>query len=200
MNYYNTRDKQIYTEQCLRERGVISNKRNSLSDMQDIGYYPVSYDYQLFNVLLQHQEPSELVIDDKNKIAIQKFKIVENTLDDAKKACFEHLSEIFSEYTQYKCKEVFLKSSLGFKINADGISQGYLSGLINQNSKSINFKDYDNEFHTITSEDCKTLLNECYSNMLGLKQQKFDIENKIKQAKVVEELEKIDFNFVMSEF
>ena len=59
---------------------------------------------------------------------------------------------------------MYLTSSKGFRINADGRAQDNLKGLISL-GVTCRFKDYDNEFHSGTTvEDLNLMLLECYQN------------------------------------
>lgn len=96
--------------------------------------------------------------------------------------------------------DMYVISSLGFKINADIRSQNNLKGLISVNADTVNFVDYNNEIHKLKSSDLNTLLIECSKNGENLYKQKWAYAEKIKACKTIAELEKIDFNFVMLDF
>ena len=112
------------------------------------------------------------------------------------------LAEISAEahkYSQYECGEMYLTSSKGFRINADGRAQDNLKGLIAL-GVTCRFKDYDNEFHPGTTvEDLNVMLLECYQNGASLYQQKFEYEARVDAAKSAEDLY-FDVIFSMADF
>lgn len=112
------------------------------------------------------------------------------------------LAEISAEahkYSQYECGEMYLTSSKGFRINADGRAQDNLKGLIGI-GLTCKFKDYDNEFHDgITVEDLNLMLLECYQNGASLYQQKFAYEARVNAAKSAEDLN-FEVTFLMADF
>ena len=112
------------------------------------------------------------------------------------------LAEISAEahkYSQYECGEMYLTSSKGFRINADGRGQDNLKGLIAL-GVTCRFKDYDNEFHPGTTvEDLNLMLLECYKNGASLYQQKFEYEARVDAAKSAEDLN-FEVTFLMADF
>ena len=94
---------------------------------------------------------------------------------------------------------MYLTSSKGFRINADGRAQDNLKGLISL-GVTCRFKDYDNEFHPGTTvEDLNLMLLECYQNGASLYQQKFEYEAMVANAKSRDELN-FDVVFDMADF
>lgn len=96
--------------------------------------------------------------------------------------------------------DMFVVSSLGFKINADLRSQNNIKGLIAVNADTVNFIDYNNEIHKLTQKDLNTLLIECSKNGENLYMQKWAYTEQIKACKTIAELEKIDLTFEMLDF
>lgn len=96
--------------------------------------------------------------------------------------------------------DMFIISSLRFKVNADIRSQNNLKGLISVNDDTVNFVDYNNEIHKLTQKDLNTLLIECSKNGENLYMQKWAYAEKINACKTIAELEKIAFDFVMLDF
>lgn len=127
--------------------------------------------------------------------------LAEKTLSELKS---EKLSELTTLCHNFDDKlvnnDMFVVSSLGFKINADLRSQNNIKGLIAVNADTVNFVDYNNEIHKLKSSDLNTLLIECSKNGENLYMQKWTYAEKIKACKTIAELEKIDFNFVMLDF
>lgn len=126
---------------------------------------------------------------------------VEKTLEQLKA---EKLLELVSICRNYDDRlvnnDMFIISSLGFKINADLRSQNNIRGLISVNADTVNFVDYNNEVHELTPSDLNTLLIECSKNGENLYKQKWAYADKIKSCDTVEELDLIDFKFTMMDF
>ena len=95
---------------------------------------------------------------------------------------------------------MIIKSSLGFSINADLRSQNNLRGLIAVGVEPINFVAADNSVKSLTLEQLNTLLNECAQNGQHLYLLKWQYREQIEQAKTVDELNAIKFNFTMKDF
>ena len=96
--------------------------------------------------------------------------------------------------------DMYVISSLGFKVNADLRSQNNIKGLIAVNADAVNFVDYNNEVHELTPSDLNILLIECSKNGENLYKQKWAYADKIKLCETVEELDLIEFNFTMLDF
>ena len=108
------------------------------------------------------------------------------------------ISQKASSYSEYKCKEMYVVSSLGITIDADIRSQTNLRALIDLGSP-CRFKDYFNDFHDLTVDDLKILLNECILNGFSLYNQKFTYEQIVKDATTDRELD-FDIEFYMKDF
>lgn len=120
------------------------------------------------------------------------------------KAKTEKLSELKALCHNFDDKlvnnDMFVISSLGFKVNADLRSQNNIKGLIAVNADTVNFIDYNNEIHKLTQKDLNTLLIECSKNGENLYMQKWAYAEKINACKTIAELEKIDLTFEMLDF
>ena len=123
----------------------------------------------------------------------------EPSLEELKAKKLAEISAEAHKYSQYECGEMYLTSSKGFRINADGRAQDNLKGLIGI-GLTCKFKDYDNEFHSGTSvEDLNIMLLECYQNGASLYQQKFAYEVRVNAAKSAEDLN-FEVTFSMADF
>jgi len=128
-------------------------------------------------------------------------KIIPKTLDELKSEKLSQLTTLCHNFDDNLVNnDMYVISSLGFKVNADIRSQNNLKGLIAVNADTVNFVDYNNEIHKLKSSDLNTLLIECFKNGENLYKQKWAYAEKIKACKTIAELEKIDFNFVMLDF
>ena len=151
-----------------------------------------------FGWLDNHYDESELTLIG-HIYYLKGYEKPESTIEELK---VKKLAEILAEahkYSQYECEEMYLTSSVGFKINADHKSQDNIRGLIDL-GQSCAFKDFDNVFHENTSiEDLNVMLHECYANGAMLYQQKFEYEAMVANAKSREELY-FDVVFDMADF
>lgn len=126
---------------------------------------------------------------------------VEKTLEQLKAEKLLELASICHNFDDRLVNnDMFVISSLGFKINADLRSQNNIRGLISVNADTVNFVDYNNEIRELTPSDLNTLLIECSKNGENLYKQKWAYADKIKSCETVEELDRIEFNFTMMDF
>ena len=125
----------------------------------------------------------------------------EKTLEELKEDKLDELTAITSKFdNQLVNNEMIVKSSLGISVNADLRSQNNLRGLISVGLEPVNFVDSENVSHSLSLEQLNTLLNECALNGQNLYLQKWSYKSQIEEAKTVEELNKIVFNFEMKDF
>lgn len=125
----------------------------------------------------------------------------EKTLDELKTDKLNELSNITSKFeNQLVNSDMIIKSSLGFEINADLRSQNNIRGLIAVNVEPVNFITADDTLKSLSIENLKTLLNECALNDQNLYLQKWDYKSQIENSQTKEELDSIEFNFVMKDF
>lgn len=135
---------------------------------------------------------------------VKRFQIcapAEKSLSELKSEKLSELTAITSKFdNQLVNNEMIVKSSLGFSINADLRSQNNIRGLISVGLEPVDFIDSENVSHSLSIEQLNTLLNECALNGQNLYLQKWSYKSQIQQAKTVEELNKIVFNFEMKDF
>ena len=152
-----------------------------------------------------HMDESELTFVPNNKeltsgiYYIKGHEKPESTIEELKAKKLAEISAEAHKYSQYECGEMYLTSSVGYRINADHKSQDNIRGLIALGQPCA-FKDFDNVFHENTSiEDLNVMLYECYANGALLYQQKFEYEALVANAKSREELY-FDVVFDMADF
>ena len=152
-----------------------------------------------------HMDESELTFVPYNKeltsgiYYIKGHEKPESTIEELKVKKLAEISAEAHRYSQYECGEMYLTSSVGYRINADHKSQDNIRGLIALGQPCA-FKDFDNVFHADTSiEDLNTMLTECYANGASLYQQKFEYEARVDAAKSAEDLY-FDVIFSMADF
>ena len=124
-----------------------------------------------------------------------------HNLDELKSDKLAELTMITAKFdNQLVNTDMIIKSSLGFSINADLRSQNNLRGLIAIGIEPVNFMTSDNSVQSLTLEQLNVLLNECAQNGQHLYLLKWQYREQIEQAKTVEELNAIEFNFTMKDF
>ena len=129
--------------------------------------------------------------------------IPEKTLDELKAEKLEALTAYAGQFDQYKCDDMYVTSSIGgYKFNADIRSQTNMQGLIDvlADETTTLYKDYDNEFRTMTKADLAVLKSECLQNGQYLYQQKWAYRAQINACTTKEELAAITFEFKMKDF
>ena len=155
-----------------------------------------------YGYLEQHYDESELTYIGTPECGtwyLKGYEKPEPTLEELKAKKLAEISAEAHKYSQYECGEMYLTSSKGFRINADGRAQDNLKGLIGI-GLTCKFKDYDNEFHDgNTVEDLNLMLLECYQNGASLYQQKFAYESRVNAAKSAEDLN-FEVTFSMADF
>lgn len=127
----------------------------------------------------------------------------EKTLEELKAEKLEALTVYAGQFDQYKCDDMYVTSSIeGYKFNADIRSQTNMQGLIDvlADDATTLYKDYDNEFRTMTKADLAVLKSECLQNGQYLYQQKWTLQPKINACTSKEELDAIEIKFEMLEF
>lgn len=157
----------------------------------------------IFNEIIKNI-PDNFSID----YVLERFTPIEWAKSDSEKTLEELKSEKLAELTSITSKfdnqlvntDMIIKSSLGLSINADLRSQNNIRGLISVGLEPVDFIDSENVSHSLSIEQLNTLLNECALNGQNLYLQKWSYKSQIQQAKTVEELNKIVFNFEMKDF
>lgn len=105
--------------------------------------------------------------------------------------------------TQLINKDMYIKSSLGFIVDADKDSQDNVQGLIDilpNDELTIQYRDRDNEIHNLNKSQLETILKEMKLNGVELFNQKWGLESQIENARSESELNQIDLTFQMKDF
>ena len=164
-----------------------------------------AYTADSLGFLDNHYDESELTFVPSNKeltsgvYYLKGHEKPESTIEELKAKKLAEISAEAHKYSQYECEDMYLTSSVGYKINADHKSQDNIRGLIGLGVQ-CRFKDYNNEYHPGTTiEQLQTMLTECYANGAMLYQQKFNYEDMVANAKSREELY-FDVVFDMADF
>lgn len=125
------------------------------------------------------------------------MKTEEDKFNEAKQ---NKLSELHNA-AESALKTAGVKSSLGFKIDANEDAVRNLNGLVDIGHNDVSFCDYDNVIHEhITAEQVKIMRNEVLLNGQNLYAQKWTIRQQINEAESIEALNNIQIEFTMLDF
>ena len=147
------------------------------------------------------KEHYKVTVDDSFHASIE--VIPEPTFEEKKAKKLEELKNYASQFDSYKCKEMWIISSVGgYKLDADIRSQTNVEGLIRMLGEGEHtlYKDYDDTFRDLTRENLETIDLEFKQNGAALYQQKFATEAAINAASTEEELNAIQIQFTMRDF
>ena len=121
--------------------------------------------------------------------------------------------EVFKQQKALIVKQAFLNwrnnqatliSSLGFKADSNERANTDVSGLLiayeNNQDALITFRDADNEFHSLTYAQVKTLQCEIIENGNFAYEQKWTFDAQVENATTKEELDSIEVVFVGKNF
>lgn len=116
----------------------------------------------------------------------------------------EHKAALFENNLN---KDMYFQSSLGFKCNGDRRTEANIDKLIRffdleatGEPKTVDYRDYDNQTQKLTKEQLTTLLTEHVTNGNLLYKQKWQMQVAINSAQSIDELNKINLDFVMHDF
>ena len=119
-------------------------------------------------------------------------------LDELKSDKLAELSTKASSFEQTENKEMYIISSLGYKVNADPKALRNIEVLIELGVTQ--FRNYDNENVEVTTDNLKTIKSEIGINSVKLYQQKWAMQDLINKAETIEELNSIEIKFTMMDF
>ena len=121
--------------------------------------------------------------------------------ENAKNSKLAELTAITSKFdNQLVNTDMIIKSSLGFKVNADLRSQFNIRRLINVGIEPVSFIVADNTTVDLSLAQLNVLINECEENMQYLFDLKQSYKKQITDATTKEELDTIDLQFIMKDF
>ena len=135
----------------------------------------------------------------RDTLEIQEYEEPVKTLEEIKQELLQKISFESDKFENNKCDSMFITSSLGFRVNADRRSLQNVENLIRIGQETI-FKDYDNQFRSVTVQDLETLALEISINGSNLYNQKFRMQNFILNAETAEDLENFEVQFTMMDF
>ena len=144
---------------------------------------------------ISHLQPQLKEIDFKEDV------LPDDLLQTIKSKRLLELTELGRAYdNELVNTDMVIKSSLGFKVNADLRSQNNLRGLIAVGVEPVNFVTADNSVKSLTLEQLNILLKETIKNGENLYKTKWELRNKILNSSTIEELNSIEFKFSMLDF
>lgn len=120
-------------------------------------------------------------------------------LDLVKAEKLNEISAIADAFEQMKCEDMYITSSLGFRVNADRRSLQNVENMVAL-GESQTFKDYDNQFHYLSADELKTISHEIIVNGLNLYNQKFTMQQQIATATDYDTVANVEIEFKMMDF
>lgn len=186
---------------------------NFKKDYADISISDIEYNKTL-NLILRNNQKIELNSDDLellndifenleniclNKITREKEEYFNSlSLDDFKELKLSELKTLSSTFERTENPNMFVRSSLGFRVNADPKAIRNIDVLIYLNARI--FRDYDNIDRTVSATDLQVIKREISLNALNLYQQKWNFESQIKNSENIDDLKDFEFSFEMLDF
>ncbi len=176
----------------------------SIPDIAIEGVTASNHDKELYSLFERFlDENSEIIKDDKKHTLTFHVFTEEDQLNKAKANKLNELAEIADNYDQYKCPiDMYIISSTGFKVDADIRSQTNMQGLVLvlPAEGTTQYKDFNNEFQTVSKEQFEIMITECKQNGLNLYQQKFTFESQINACTTIDEVQAVKIQFEMLDF
>lgn len=168
---------------------------------------PVDYRGTWENIDGDTQSITELGVTPKTGYAKEKngkWYFIDETLAEditLKKLKGRKLNDVKNKFTEEQGKRIFT-SSLGFKVNnrrsGGSFDKDNVQSLIDLETSPINFRDADNQFRLLTTEQLETIKTEMIQDGLGLYQKKWNFENSINTATTIDDLNAIVISFEVS--
>lgn len=124
----------------------------------------------------------------------------------SKRNKLKELDLIAAKFEDNINKDLYFTSSLGFRCNGDRRTATNLAGLITaydlppNNSAPVDYRDYDNETHSLNKEQLQVLYAEHLTNGNMLYQQKWEKEAEINEALTLDDLNSVDMTFYMQDY
>ena len=100
----------------------------------------------------------------------------------------EKLAEIKQAFNQEQ-ENGHTTSSLGFEVDATRRSKDDIESLLYVGEFPVHFRDYNNSFHELSKEQAEVLKREIIAYGLASYQKKWSLEEAIKNATTIEEVE-----------
>ena len=141
----------------------------------------------------------DLQVSDLNGWTYRKELCPMKGLTEKKQDKLQEISNYANRFEHNKCDEMFVTSSLGFRVNADRRSLQNVENLIRIGQSTV-FKDYDNQFHSVTVQDLETLAMEISVNGSDLYNQKFQMQFAVMNFTTEQKLENFEIQFSMMDF
>lgn len=121
-----------------------------------------------------------------------------------KTTLLQELSTKAAIFEENVCKDMVIKSSIGYPMDGDRRSQANIQGLITvmtaQGLETTPYRCADDVTRNLTKEQLQTVYLECLANGNDLYAQKWALEAAINAAGTKEELDAIEIKFTMMDF
>lgn len=167
----------------------------------DNKYYSIYANWCNNNKCYIEEIEPKTVIKDEKEFIVRQFQIKQPTaptLEEVKKQKLNELIDKASQYEKTENKDMYIMSSLGFKINADPKALRNIDVLIALQVSS--FRSYDNTDHDVTVNDLQTIKQEISLNALNLYNQKWQMEREINDLTDVDDVNDYVISFYMMDF
>lgn len=145
------------------------------------------------NAFIEEIEPTE---DGTRQFQIKAIPAPD--FEELKTAKLNELSKLTDKI--FNSQDTYLTSSLGFRINARSKALEDINSLIILGDEVTYFNDFDDVIHELSVEQLEVLQKEVIKSGQSIYQQKWAYRNQIENAKSVEILQKIEFEFAFSDF
>lgn len=129
------------------------------------------------------------------------------SLEQLKEKKLYQVEVLSAKFEENLNKDMYFTSSLGFKCNGDRRTRSNIEDLIiffdvqaTGEPKTINYRDYDNQTRQLTKEQLQTLYVEHVTNGQNLYNQKWSLQESINSAGSLEDLNRINIVFNMTDF
>lgn len=174
----------------------------TIPDIACDGVTASNHDKELYSLFERYLDNSSYIVKDaENKTLTFKVLTDEDLLKKAKIKKLEELASKTKTLSSDDCKEMYVTSSLGVVIDADGTARNNLLGLITTYTNPVTFRLRDNTYlQDVTLEQLETMQKECYLNGQNLYAQKWQFEQQIEACTTKEEIEAVSLDFVMMDF
>lgn len=144
-----------------------------------------------------YKDENGVIFDGQSDISPKWIKLTPEEVEDIfnpKKPIEQLKSEKLAEIKQcFKEQQEFgfCESSIGFNVDSTMRSKMNIESLMNIGLYPVKFRCCDNQSHELTKDELSTILREVNEFNIGLYHKKWELEELVKQAETIEELESI---------
>lgn len=191
MNYFNPTigERISHSQLCDKFNASIPSSLEEYEGWYKLAYapYPTAEEYQ---IVKQNADPE--LIDDKWTIT---YTVEDTPIELLRSRKMTRLKNEFD----HASSSAYVKSSLGFTIDANDVANRNIQGLIttleDTGTEFTQFCDHENVFHNVSLADFKVMRLEIIRNGQYLYQQKWAYRDQINTIDNVAELSKLEITF-----